>query len=154
MVPFRCSQFMANREKITFHQEGDQVPGFEPGDIVIVLDQKQHPIFQCRGNDLIVQREVPLVDTLCGCKQVIQTLDNRRLLVFSRPGCVIKPGDVRCIPNERMPAYRSPAQKGKLVIHFKVKFPDPGWLPLHQLRQFQSFPPTAKRSWPPKTRRR
>lgn len=77
---------MADRQKITFHQEGDQAPGFEPGDIVIVLDQKPHPVFQRRGNDLLVRREVPLVDALCGCKQVIQTLDNRRLLVSSRPG--------------------------------------------------------------------
>lgn len=38
-------------------------------------------------------------------------------------GCVIKPGDVRCIPNEGMPVYRSPAQKGKLVIHFEVQRP-------------------------------
>lgn len=77
---------MADRQKITFHQEGDQAPGFEPGDIVIVLDQKPHPVFQRSGSDLIVRREVPLVDALCGCKQVIRTLDNRRLLVSSRPG--------------------------------------------------------------------
>ncbi|XP_058016477.1 dnaJ homolog subfamily A member 1-like isoform X1 [Ahaetulla prasina] len=132
---------MADRQKITFHQEGDQAPGFEPGDIVIVLDQKPHPVFQRSGSDLIVRREVPLVDALCGCKQVIRTLDNRRLLVSSRPGCVIKPGDIRCIPNEGMPVYRSPGQKGRLVIHFEVKFPEPGWLPSHQLRQFQSFFP-------------
>lgn len=77
---------MADRQKITFHQEGDQVPGLEPGDIVIVLDQKEHPIFQRRGNDLIVKKEIDLVDALCGCKTVIHTLDNRRLLVTSRPG--------------------------------------------------------------------
>lgn len=77
---------MADRQKITFHQEGDQGPGLEPGDIVIVLDQKEHPLFQRRGNDLIVKKEIELVDALCGCKTVIHTLDNRRLLVTSRPG--------------------------------------------------------------------
>ncbi|XP_061462254.1 dnaJ homolog subfamily A member 1-like isoform X2 [Rhineura floridana] len=132
---------MADRQKITFHQEGDQMPGFEPGDVVIVLDQQMHPVFQRQGNDLIVKREVALVDALCGCKLVIHTLDNRKLLVSSRPGTIIKPGDVKCIPNEGMPVYRSPSQKGKLVIQFQVKFPEPGWLPAHQRCQFQSFFP-------------
>lgn len=77
---------MADRQKITFHQEGDQVPGLEPGDIVIVLDQKEHPVFQRRGNDLVVQKEIPLVDALCGCRQIVHTLDQRQLLVSSRPG--------------------------------------------------------------------
>ncbi|XP_066466410.1 dnaJ homolog subfamily A member 1-like [Tiliqua scincoides] len=132
---------MADRQKITFHQEGDQVPGLEPGDIVIVLDQREHPIFKRRGNDLIIQKEIALVDALCGCRVIVHTLDNRRLLVSSRPGTIIKPGDVKCIPNEGMPIYRNPTQRGKLVIQFQVRFPEPGWLPTHQLRQFQSFFP-------------
>ncbi|CAD7681383.1 unnamed protein product [Nyctereutes procyonoides] len=32
-------------QKITFHGEGDQEPGLEPGDIIIVLDQKDHAVF-------------------------------------------------------------------------------------------------------------
>lgn len=77
---------MADRQKITFHQEGDQAPGLEPGDIVIVLDQREHPIFKRQGNDLLLQKEIPLVDALCGCKVIVHTLDNRKLLVSSRPG--------------------------------------------------------------------
>lgn len=34
---------MKDGQKITFHGEGDQEPGLEPGDIIIVLDQKDHP---------------------------------------------------------------------------------------------------------------
>uniref|UniRef100_A0A8D0G840 Uncharacterized protein n=1 Tax=Sphenodon punctatus TaxID=8508 RepID=A0A8D0G840_SPHPU len=111
---------MTDRQKITFHQEGDQVPGLEPGDIVIILDQKEHPVFQRRGNDLFVKREIDLVEALCGCKQIVNTLDNRTLLVSSRPGEVIKPGDVKSIPNEGMPIYRTPTQRGKLIVHFQV----------------------------------
>lgn len=77
---------MKDGQKITFHEEGDQVPGLEPGDIIIVLDQKEHPIFRRSGDDLIVRREISLADALCGCRQVIRTLDNRTLLVASQPG--------------------------------------------------------------------
>ncbi|XP_009281700.1 PREDICTED: dnaJ homolog subfamily A member 1, partial [Aptenodytes forsteri] len=130
---------MKDGQKITFHEEGDQVPGLEPGDIIIVLDQKEHPVFQRSGDDLIVKREISLADALCGCRQVIRTLDNRTLLVSSQPGDVIRPGDLKCIPNEGMPVYRSPFQKGKLILQFQVKFPEPGWLPTDRLRQLQAF---------------
>jgi DnaJ homolog subfamily A member 1 len=33
-------------EKIVFSREGDQEPGLEPGDIIIVLDEKEHPIYK------------------------------------------------------------------------------------------------------------
>ncbi|XP_009889412.1 PREDICTED: dnaJ homolog subfamily A member 1-like, partial [Charadrius vociferus] len=49
---------MKDGQKITFHEEGDQVPGLEPGDIIIVLDQKEHPVFRRSGDDLIVKREI------------------------------------------------------------------------------------------------
>ncbi|XP_062367399.1 dnaJ homolog subfamily A member 1-like isoform X2 [Cinclus cinclus] len=132
---------MKDGQKITFHEEGDQVPGLEPGDIIIVLDQKEHPVFRRSGDDLIVRREISLADALCGCRQVIRTLDNRTLLVSSPPGDVIRPGDLKCIPNEGMPVYRSPFQKGKLILQFEVKFPEPGWLPADRLRQLQAFFP-------------
>ncbi|XP_041320818.1 dnaJ homolog subfamily A member 1-like [Pyrgilauda ruficollis] len=132
---------MKDGQKITFHEEGDQVPGLEPGDIIIVLDQKEHPVFRRSGDDLIVRREISLADALCGCRQVIHTLDNRTLLVSSPPGDVIRPGDLKCIPNEGMPVYRSPFQKGKLILQFEVKFPEPGWLPTERLRQLQAFFP-------------
>nr|XP_033779943.1 dnaJ homolog subfamily A member 1-like [Geotrypetes seraphini]XP_033779944.1 dnaJ homolog subfamily A member 1-like [Geotrypetes seraphini] len=132
---------MRDGQKISFHGEGDQVPGLEPGDIVIVLDQKEHPTFQRQVNDLIVKLEIDLVDALCGCRQTIRTLDNRILLVTSRQGDVIKPGDTKCIPNEGMPIYRHPFERGRLLVHFEVKFPEPGWLPSERLQQLQScFP--------------
>lgn len=36
---------MKDGQKIVFHGEGDQEPGLEPGDIIIVLEQKTHPVF-------------------------------------------------------------------------------------------------------------
>lgn len=36
---------MRDGQKIVFHGEGDQEPGIEPGDIIIVLDQREHPLF-------------------------------------------------------------------------------------------------------------
>lgn len=37
---------MADGQKIMFTGEGDQEPGLEPGDIMIVLDEKEHEVFK------------------------------------------------------------------------------------------------------------
>ncbi|KAG8543006.1 hypothetical protein GDO81_025609 [Engystomops pustulosus] len=111
---------MKNRHKMIFHREGDQSPGLHPGDVVIVLEQKEHPVFQRRGNDLVMTMEIGLADALCACRQKVQTLDDRTILVTSQPGKVIRPGDIKCIPKEGMPVYRDPFEKGNLIIHFQV----------------------------------
>jgi len=36
---------MNEGQKVVFHGEGDQEPGLEPGDVIIVLDEKDHAIF-------------------------------------------------------------------------------------------------------------
>ncbi|ODM86938.1 DnaJ subfamily A member 1 [Orchesella cincta] len=68
--------------------------------------------------------ELELVEALCGFHKVIETLDQRNLVISSIPGEVIKTGEIKCIMNEGMPINRSPHDKGKLIIHFNVKFPE------------------------------
>ena len=77
---------MKDGQKITFHGEGDQEPGLEPGDVIIVLDQKDHPEFQRQEDNLIMKIEIKLVEALCGFKKTISTLDNRMLIVSSPQG--------------------------------------------------------------------
>jgi DnaJ family protein A protein 1 len=43
---------MKDGQKITFHGDGDQEPNVKPGDIVIILDETEHPIFKRDGLDL------------------------------------------------------------------------------------------------------
>ncbi|XP_044127756.1 dnaJ homolog subfamily A member 1-like [Bufo gargarizans] len=136
---------MKTRHKLIFQGEGDQSPGLHPGDVIIALVQKEHPLFQRNGDDLIMSMEIGLADALCACRQKVQTLDGRTILVTSQPGKVIRPGDIRCIPKEGMPVYRAPFEKGNLIIHFKVKFPDPGWLPVENLNQLQELFPSLPR---------
>lgn len=41
---YSFQQGMEDGQRITFGSEGDQEPGLEPGDIVIVLDEKEHEV--------------------------------------------------------------------------------------------------------------
>ena len=115
---------MEDGQKITFSGEGDQEPGLEPGDIIIVLDEKEHPVFKRNGIDLIMKCDISLTEALCGFKKVIQTLDNRSLVIQTIPGEVIKNSDIKCVFGEGMPTYRNPFEKGKLIIQFVVDFPE------------------------------
>lgn len=132
---------MKDGQKIVFHGEGDQELGKEPGDIIIVLDQREHPHFTRRRGDLVLSMELQLVEALCGFKKPVQTLDNRTLLITSHPGELIKPGDTKCVLNEGMPTYRRPFEKGRLIINFSVVFPKADFLPRHKLKELERYLP-------------
>lgn len=130
---------MVDSQKIIFNGEGDQEPGLEPGDIVIVLDEKDHPVFKRSGNNLVMRMELELVEALCGFSKVIRTMDERDLVISTIPGEVIKQGDIKCIYNEGMPQYRNPFDKGLLIIQFSVNFPKT--IPVDLVPQLESVLP-------------
>ncbi len=77
---------MKDGQQIRFSGDGDQEPGLEPGDIVIVLDEKEHLVFKRNGTDLVMRMELDLVEALCGFQKTVETLDKRTLVVTSVPG--------------------------------------------------------------------
>lgn len=62
------------------------------GDIVFVLQQKEHAKFKRKGDDIFVEHTLTLTEALCGFQFVLTHLDNRQLLIKSQPGEVVKPG--------------------------------------------------------------
>ncbi|KAK8288463.1 hypothetical protein V6Z12_D07G127300 [Gossypium hirsutum] len=115
---------MQNGQKITFPGEADEAPDTITGDIVFVLQQKDHPKFKRKGEDLFVEHTLALTEALCGFQFVVTHLDGRQLLIKSIPGEVVKPDSFKAINDEGMPLYQRPFIKGKMYIHFTVEFPD------------------------------
>ncbi|CAH2065509.1 unnamed protein product [Thlaspi arvense] len=99
-------------------------PDTVTGDIVFVLQQKEHPKFKRKGEDLFVEHTISLAEALCGFQFVLTHLDGRNLLIKSNPGEVVKPDSYKAISDEGMPIYQRPFMKGKLYIHFTVEFPE------------------------------
>ncbi|KAF7414954.1 hypothetical protein HZH68_003443 [Vespula germanica] len=114
---------MMDGQKIVFSGEGDQEPELEAGDIVILLEEKEHDVFKRSRNDLVMRMHLELVEALCGFQKIIRTLDGRDLVITSLPGTVTKHGDVKCVLNEGMPIHKDPFTHGKLIIQFVVNFP-------------------------------
>ncbi|KAF3679336.1 Chaperone protein dnaJ 2 [Capsicum annuum] len=92
---------MQNGQKVTFPGEADEEPETIIGDIVFVLQQKEHPKFKRKGDDLFVEHTLTLTEAL-----------------------FVKPDQFKAINDEGMPMYQRPFMRGKLYIHFTVDFPE------------------------------
>ncbi|KAL7753487.1 Type I HSP40 co-chaperone [Sorochytrium milnesiophthora] len=115
---------MSDGQKIVFRGEGDQAPNIVPGDVVIVIEEREHPLFKRNGNNLQINMEVDLLTALSGGQFTIKHLDDRILLVNILPGEVIAPDTIKVISGEGMPSYRH-QEYGDLYVRFSVKFPQP-----------------------------
>jgi DnaJ family protein A protein 2 len=114
-----------NGERIVLAGEADQAPDQEPGDIVFILQEQDHEVYDRRGNDLVAEVTITLAEALCGFSRVvIKTLDGRGLHVdHQKPANgVLKPGSTIKIPGEGMPIKRTDA-KGDLYLVVDVEFP-------------------------------
>lgn len=107
--------------KITFPEKGNQEPGVIPADLIFVVDEKPHLVFKRDGNDLIVDREITLLEALTGKALELKTLDGRSLEIQLTD--IVKPGYEMVVPNEGMPISKEPSRKGNLRIKFDVKYP-------------------------------
>lgn len=115
---------MVNGQKITFTGEANANPGLVAGDVVVILKQEEHELYTRKEGNLIVEKTISLSDALCGVDFHVKQLDGRYLRVSSPPGSVITPGLVKSIPNEGMPTWRSPMDRGYMFVKFSIKFPE------------------------------
>jgi DnaJ family protein A protein 2 len=111
-------------EKIKLAGEGNHAdPTAEPGDIIVVVQIKDHAVFTREGDDLLMKHELSLNEALCGFEIAITHLDGRRIVLSNKPGEVVVPGTQLGIVGEGMPVNRHSDLKGNLLVKFEVNFP-------------------------------
>ena len=109
--------------RYTFKEEGDQFPDVDNGDLIIEIYLDKHKDFIRKGADLIYKCEITLLQALTGLKIVITHLDGRKILIFSKPGEIIKPLTLKTVKELGMPFFNSPYRFGHLYIDFQIDFP-------------------------------
>merc|ERR1719247_3006846 len=72
--------------KIVFHNKADEIPDGDAGDVVFVLKEKPHDLYERHGADLYVKKKINLVEALCGFTMELPKLDGRVLVVKTQPG--------------------------------------------------------------------
>ena len=78
---------MKDGEVIRFGGQGNECPGHQTGDIVIVLDEIVHKLFRHHeSDDLLMEMNIDYNEALRGISRTVVTPDARKLLVTSTPG--------------------------------------------------------------------
>lgn len=104
--------------------------GTAAGDLYIRVQVKRHAVFERRGADLIITRELPLTDALLGKTLSVPSVSGGALQVEIPPQFNLK--DMLRIPHEGMPRFgsakigmRGPegGSRGDLLVNFIVKTP-------------------------------
>ena len=113
---------MENNQNLVFRGEAEQLPDRLPGDLIMVIKQKNHDFFkERRGNDLYAEMNLNLKEALFGYNKKIKHMDGREFYIESNK--ITQPNEERIITGEGMPVHKFPSQKGDLHIKFKVVLP-------------------------------
>ena len=50
-----------NGQTYVFHGEGDEFPGVEAGDVIIIVQEQPHKVFKRKGADILMEKEITLL---------------------------------------------------------------------------------------------
>ena len=67
-------------------RSSDEYPDCEPGDVIIVVDEQPHKVFKRKGADLLMEKEITLLEALTGCDFVVEFLNGTSFRVKNIPG--------------------------------------------------------------------
>lgn len=130
-------------QQLVLKGEGDALLG-DPNtksDIVCTIHEIAHDRFRRCGNDLYYIKTIDINQSLCGCAFPLKHLDNRNIVVKSRKGVVIRPGDMKVVKREGMPILNS-KYKGDLIVVFNIVFPSE--ITVANLESIKTFFPQKK----------
>lgn len=94
--------------------------GTESGDLYVQIKVKPHATFERTGSDLLIRKEVNIIDLLIGKKIEIPTIAGNKINIEVPIDFALK--DYFRIHGEGMPNFGG-TQRGDLVVEFKVKTP-------------------------------
>jgi DnaJ-class molecular chaperone len=121
MINIQIPPGIEHGQQIRYEGMGDDsIPNLRPGDLLVNVLIREHPVYRREGTSLIVEREVSVWDALLGASIEIQTLD-RKTLSMSLPSGT-QPDTVMSCKGEGLPNMRT-RQRGNLLIRIKVIVP-------------------------------
>lgn len=120
MIKLPLENGLSHDQKIQVEHKGHH---FKKGrtDLIVVIQEKEHHKFKREGNNLILNVELEMYQSLFGFDKVIQHLDNRKLHI-SHMG-ITKPDTIRLITDEGFKNL-SGGGYGDMYLKFKVKYPN------------------------------
>ena len=107
-------------EIIVLQNQGNVVDENCKGDIKVHIKVNNNSIFERRGLDLYLDKQISLKESLCGFSFELKYINDKVYTINNQIGNIIPPDYKKVIPG--MGLSRENA-KGNLIINFKVNFP-------------------------------
>ena len=111
---------MANKEKIIYERLGEQVPDMLQGDIILQLKQAPHSVFKRVQNNLYMNVDISLQQSLFGYSGSFTHLDGHKFEIASTFGKVIQPFSWIIVQGEGMPVKHRDGRFGDLHAKMMV----------------------------------
>ncbi|MEJ7620849.1 MAG: molecular chaperone DnaJ [Aquificaceae bacterium] len=99
--------------------------GGPPGDLIINIKVKPHPIFERRGNNLYVDVNLKLTEAILGTELEVPTLEGKSVRVKTPLG--VKEGDTIRVEGHGMPKLMSEG-RGDLFVRVHIDVPKLGFM--------------------------
>jgi molecular chaperone DnaJ len=107
-------------QKLRLSGEGDDLgPGSTPGDLYVVIDVQEHPLFKLEGNDIVLELPITFIQALTGAEIEIPTLTSK-ILVKIPPGSTS--GTILRIKNKGFPSSDG-FSAGDMRVKLQVDMP-------------------------------
>ena len=109
--------------ELTIQGEGGLTPNADgiPGDLIVRVVEQEHDAFVRRGNDLLFEINVPVVDAILGTKMNVSTIDGKTLSTNIASG--IEDGTNIKFANKGMPIYGKNGRFGHMIGIVKLVMP-------------------------------
>lgn len=117
-VAVKLPAFVEDGQTIRLKGQGEQVPLGQPGDALVKLRLKPHPIYRVEGRDLHVDLPVPLEDAVLGNKLAVDTPTGR--LAVSIPAWSSSDKRLR-LKGKGLPLKQG--GHGDLYVHVSIMLP-------------------------------
>lgn len=69
--------------------EGNEIPDALPGDLIFVTQEKKHDVFERKGADLFMKKNINLVEALTGFEFNVKHLDGEQYKICTEKGEII-----------------------------------------------------------------
>jgi molecular chaperone DnaJ len=130
---------VATGQKLKLRGKGNDGPGVlggvegPPGDLLVVIDVEDHPLFRRRGNDLLCEVPIRFADAALGAEVTVPTLDGTTRIRVP-PGT--PSGKSFRLPGRGVPAHDG---GGRGDLHARVVVEVPATLPPEAVAALEEF---------------
>jgi molecular chaperone DnaJ len=108
--------------QMNMHEYGNHIKNGVPGDLEIVIDEKVEFYFQRKGADIIINKDISVIDAIIGNNGIITKTPHGDISINIEPGT--EDGAKIRILDKGVPDLRNDGRVGNLFIIIKVVIPN------------------------------